>query len=230
MKITERDIELMGWILEQKFMTEKQVRRVFWKDIKKKSRHAYKRLNELVKAGFLKVNTEEIYQDVVYTVSAGGIRKVRVFNRSYGLGEVGNVGYSNYRHDLVVTDIRIMFYELGFKQWLSERVLSRRNDLRRVPDGMIFEKGRYLALEYESSQKSKRRYREIFYHYELDSRVNKILYIVDTPELLEKITKEGYACHKLYFVSLEDIKRDLIGARLKSVSGECSLQRFLEDA
>ena len=28
MKIMERDIEVMGWILEQKFMTEQQVRRI----------------------------------------------------------------------------------------------------------------------------------------------------------------------------------------------------------
>ena len=220
MKITERDIELMGWILEQKFMTERQVRQVFWKGTTKKSRHTYKRLKELEKVGYLKTNKTGVFQDAVYMVRGEGVRQVRAFNQDQGLGELGDVGYSNYRHDLVVTDIRIMFHGLGYRQWLSERVLSRRSDLRRIPDGMVFNNDRRLVVEYELSQKSKRRYRNIFYNYELDNHVKKVLYIVNTPELIEKVFREASGCTKLHFVCLEDLKRGLIHARLKSVSGD----------
>ncbi len=228
MKITRRDLEIMKWILEQKFMTERQIRRIFWKGIKAGSRHVYIRLKELEKEGLLKVADPEIYEDRVYMVSGKGVRQVRAFYGNCGLGEIDYLGYSNYRHDLVVTDIRIMFHELGFDQWLSERVLSRRNDLRRVPDGMVFNEGRYIAIEYESSQKSKRRYREIFYNYELDRGIDRVLYIVDTVELLEKVSRQGQACQKVYFVSMEEIKRDLLKAKLKGVLGDCSLEGLLK--
>ena len=228
MKITERDIELMGWILEQKFMTEKQVRQVFWKGTTKKSRNAYKRMNELQKAGFLRTNDKSTYREAIYTVSTKGIRELRAFNRNRGLGETSDVGYTNYKHDSVVTDIRIMFHGWGYTDWVSERVLSKRNDLRQVPDGMIFHRDRYTAIEYESSQKSKHRYREIFNNYEFDRHVDQVLYIVGTPELAEKVSKEASLCSKLYFVSLGDIERDQTSVMLRSDSGMCSLRQLLE--
>jgi len=217
----------LAWILEQKFMTEKQVRQVFWKDIGQDNRETYRRLNKLKNEGFLTVNRKKIYQNAMYLVTVKGAQQLKELNKNHGLGALSNTDYANYRHDLTVTDIRIMFHELGFTQWLSERVLSRRNDLRRVPDGMILSGGNYLAIEYESSQKSKRRYREIFYNYELDREVSKVLYIVDQEELLKKVSREGSMCQKIYFVSMDEIKNDLMNARLKNDSGECSLKELL---
>ena len=227
MKITDRDIELLGWILEQKFMLEKQVRRVFWKGISQKSCAVSKRLNKLQGEGFLKVNKERMYGSLVYLVTRRGVWQLKEFNRTRGLWEVRDTDYSNYRHDLAVTGIRIMFHEWGYTDWLSERVLLRRNDLRQVPDGMIFHRDRYTAIEYESSQKSKRRYRKIFIDYELDRRVDKVLYIVDTPELAQKISREISAWHKPHFVCLGDIQKDSTNAKLKSLDGECSLKELL---
>ncbi len=227
MKITERDIEVMGWILEQKFMIEKQVRRVFWKGVSQKSCAVSKRLNKLQEEGFLKVNKERMYGSLVYLVTRKGVGQLKEFNRSRGLGEVRDADYSNYRHDLAVTDIRILFHELGYTDWESERVLSKNNDLSRVPDGMIFNKDKYIAVEYESSQKSKERYREIFYRYELDSHINKVLYVADTRKRSEKLTREVSACAKPHFASIEDIQRDRARARLKNIEGECSLLELL---
>ena len=228
MKITERDIELMGWMLEQKFMVEKQVRQVFWKDITQKSCEVNKRLNKLREAGFLKVNAARMYGSLVYLVTRQGLGKLKEFNRNRGLGEVSDTDYANYRHDLTVTDIRILFHQMGYIDWESERVLSKNTDLGRVPDGMIFNKDKYIAVEYESSQKSKERYREIFYHYELDSQVHKVLYIADTRQRAEKLTREVPACSKPHFVSLGDLQKDQIKTRLKNISAECSLHDLLE--
>ena len=122
-------------------MTERQVRQVFWKGITEKSRNAYKRMNELQKAGFLRTNDKSTYREAIYTVSTKGIRELRAFNRNRGLGNLSDVGYTNYKHDSVVTDIRIMFHGWGYTDWVSERVLSKRNDLKQVPDGMIFRTG-----------------------------------------------------------------------------------------
>ncbi len=226
MKITERDIEIMSWILEQRFMTVSQIRRVFWKEITVTSGEAHKRLKELETMGLLTTKKEDVYRNLVYRVSGKGVRHLKVFGRNQGLGEV-DMGYTSFRHDLVETDIRIMFYELGFTQWLSERVLSKRNDLRRVPDGMIFNEGKYMAVEYESSQKSKYRYRRIFLDYELDRNVDKVLYITDTKELAQKVERQAAIYDKPYFVWLGDLKKDLTSARLKGLSGEHSFKELL---
>ena len=54
MVLTLRDIEIMGWILEQKYMTVEQVKRVFWPGVAKSNIETYRRLSKLQKAGFLK--------------------------------------------------------------------------------------------------------------------------------------------------------------------------------
>jgi hypothetical protein len=144
--------------------------------------------------------------------------------------ELTETDYSNYRHDLAVTDIRILFHSLGYTYWLSERVLAKRNDLRWLPDGMIFNRNEYIAVECESSQKSKRRYREIFYHYELNSRVHKVLYIVSTPELVQKLLREASTCSKLHFVSLENLGNDLLKAKLETKGTSSTLHDLLESS
>jgi len=227
MKITERDIELMGWILEQKFMTEKQVRQVFWKGRNQDNREAYRRLNKLRNMGFLTVNMKKVYRSDMYLVTAKGVRQLKELNKNHGLSAMGDADYSNYRHDLVVTDIRILFDEMGYKSWLSERVLSRRNDLRRVPDGMVFNKDKYIAMEYESSQKSRRRYQRIFLDYEFDRKIDQVLYIVDTKELVGKLSREVSTSSKANFVYLGELEKELMNARLKSIGGECVLRELL---
>ncbi len=227
MKITDRDIKILGWILEQKFMTERQVRKVFWKDLTKDNREAYRRLNKLKKARFLKTNKTQMYRSAMYLVTRKGVEELKRSNRNSGLGELAEVGYSNYKHDLAVTDIRIMLYESGYTNWVSERVLSKRNDLRRVPDGMIYHRGKYLAIEYESSQKSKDRYRKIFLDYYLDNHVDRVLYIVSTPELADKILRMTIDS-KPYFVSYEDLSKDLINVLLKHKSHGYTLRELLE--
>ncbi len=228
MKITDRDIDLMGWILEQKFMTRKQIRRIFWKGLREKSTEDYRRLGELKKAGYLKASKRGLYKEALYLVAGKGVRQIRDFSRDRGLREVHDADYSNYRHDLVVTDIRIMFHELGYRHWLSERVLFKGNDLRRVPDGVVYHGSKYFAIEYESSQKSKRRYREIFYNYELDNQIGEVIYIVDTPELIQKLLREADACVKLHFVTMEELQKNRVKARLRGMSSECSLRELLD--
>ena len=46
MVLTLRDIEIMGWVLEQKYMTVDQVKRVFWSGVAKSNIEAYRRLKK----------------------------------------------------------------------------------------------------------------------------------------------------------------------------------------
>jgi hypothetical protein len=226
-QLTDRDIDLMRWILEQKFMTEKQIRRIFWKGVSQKSSEANKRLEMLRRGGFLKTNKALMYKSFMYLVAGKGIEELKKLNRNSGLGELSEAGYSTYKHDLAVTDLRILFNDMGYKDWLSERVLSRRGGFRRTPDGMIFSRERYTAIEYEASLKSKRRYRDIFFQYELDREIAQVLYIVNTAELVQKVSRESVGSSKIYFVTLDDIQRDLLNTGLRGPLGYMTLQEIL---
>jgi len=228
MQIMPRDIEIMGWILEQKFMTRNQIREIFWKDITKKSTEDYRRLCELIKAGFLKRSKCSFYKHVLYMVTASGVRELRASGRNRGLCELPDVDYSQYKHDVIVSDIRIVFNNWGYKDWLSERVLSKVYQLRRLPDGMIFHRGEHVAIEYEASPKSKERYRDIFFNYELDERVNHVIYIVDTRSLVEKLRKEAAVCNKLHFTTLQDFKTHQMNTHLQGSFDKASIHELLE--
>ncbi len=228
MKITDRDIDLLGWILEQKFMTERQVRGVFWNGLQEGSREVFRRLSELRKEGYLTTNKTAVYRNAIYLVTTKGIGQLKRFNRDYGLKPISDQSYSGYGHDLAVTDIRILFHQWGYKHWLSRRVLAKRKDLRRVPDGLILTQDKCIAIEYETSQKSKQHYRQIFLNYTLDSHIHKVLYVVNTPEQAYRVSRQADIYSKPHFVSIQDIQKDLLQAKLKNSSGECSLSDLVK--
>jgi len=215
MKIMDRDIEVMSWISEQKFMTVDQVRKVFWKDSEGGRKAAYLRLLDLQKAGYLKRSRECIYRNVLYVVAGKGVRLLRAFGRGYGLKELYDVDYSGYKHDVVVTDLRILFHGWGFTDWASERALEQVKVFQRIADGLIYYKGRSFAIEFESAQKSKDRYKDIFLHYELDSRVDEVIYVVETPGLVAKLCDMARNYDKLHFVALDDLLKDQLKATYK---------------
>ncbi len=223
-----RDVEVMGWILEQKFMTVEQVKRVFWKDIKCGSKEAYRRLLALQRAGYLKRSKRSIYRNVLYLVSARGLRQLKVFGRDRGLSEVFDVDYASYKHDVVVTDIRIQLHEWGYTHWACERVLCMHNNLRRLPDGLLQHKGKCFAVEFEGTQKSKQRYGDIFLEYQLDKQIDRVLYIVDTPGLLIKLRTEAAICKKLRFIQFHDFAEHQLNAPVQGAQGQESLADLLE--
>jgi len=205
-QITDRDVAMMQWMLEQKFMDAGQVRSVFWKGAKKGSKEVYRRLGELEKEGFIKRSDRDIFRVLLYVVTKEGLKVLRSMGNTRGLPVLDDVDYSSYRHDSDVTDLRIWFHNQGFTDWVSERVLAKHYSLRHLPDGMLHHDGKYLAIEYETAQKSKQRYREIIYNYELEDQISEVLYIVKSDRLKEKLKERANACEKIRFVTLQELK------------------------
>jgi hypothetical protein len=227
-KMMPRDIEAMGWILEQKCMSVEQVERVFWKGISEKSIEAYRRLKELQKAGFLRRTQTSVYRKVLYCVTGGGLRQLKVFGRDRGLSEGSGVHYFSFTHDMAVTDLRILFREWGYADWASERILSLYKDLRRIPDGMVYRSGKRYAVEYESTQKSKKRYEDIFIEYELERKIENVIYVVDTPILLSRLVDIASSYVKILFVQFKDLEEQQVNCRLTSAKAQMSLSELLE--
>ncbi len=228
MKIMPRDIEMMRWIQEQKFMTGNQIRRVFWKGISANSREDYKRLCELQKADCLKRNKKDIYRNALYLVRSYGIKQLKEFGHKHGWNELYDVDYSLFNHDIAVTDLRILFNEWGYRDWISERVLSRWRSYRNLADGMIHHRENYFAIEYESSQKAKDRYKEIFLNYALDHQVNAVIYIMESPEMVTRVSREAASYKKVFFTTFQELQNQKLETQLHGNNGPSSLKSLLE--
>jgi len=93
---------------------------------------------------------------------------------------------------------------------------------------MIHHKGKYFAIEYESAGKSKDRYRDILIKYELDGQINKVIFIVETQELVTKLSKEAMNYEKLHIVQLEELQKHQLDAQLKNFCERNTLRGLLE--
>lgn len=202
-QITDRDVAIMRWMLEQKFMHAKQLRSVFWKDAKDDCKEVYRRLGKLEKAGFIKRSNQDIYKYLLYVVTKKGYRVLKGMGSDNGLTVLNNVDYTTYRHDLGITDLRVWFYRQGYTEWISERVIVKQYDLKNLPDGMIYHGGKYLAIEYETVRKAKERYRKIAFDYEFYDYFSDVLYVVRDARLKTKLEELLKECEKIHFVTTE---------------------------
>ncbi len=214
MQIVPRDVALMGWILEQKFMDIRQVKRVFWKDNSQVSTEAYRRLGELEKQGFL--TKDDTYRYFLYLVTQKGMKLLRANGRDQGLSVVKAIDHSTILHDAEVTNVRILFHEMGFTEWIPEGVLSKFYELRHLPDGIIYHEGKHVAIEYESTQKSKRRYRRILLDYELEDYVDRVLYVVHTSAMMKKLAPLLVSCSKAGILTMQNLREGGFGSILAS--------------
>jgi hypothetical protein len=212
-QIMPRDIEIMRWIQEQKFMTGKQIRRMFWPGISENSREDYRRLAQLQKASCLKRSKKNIYRDTPYLVRSMGMKQLKAHGHYHGWNELYDVDYSMFRHDI---------------DWISERVLMGRKERRNLADGMIFCGGNYFAIEYESSQKGKNRYKQIFLNYALDQEVKAVIYVLDSIAMAAGVRREAAQYKKIHFTTFQELQDLQLDAMLKEDGGSSSLKGLLE--
>jgi hypothetical protein len=85
-----------------------------------------------------------------------------------------------------------------------------------------------VAIEYEASQKTKKRYRKIFLNYELDRKIHEVLYIVDSKELVQTLIDEASKYSKVRFTTMAELKKDALNTRITNSKGTTSLYEVLE--
>ena len=229
MYLTERDIEILEWILEQKYMTEDQIKRVFWKGTTEKSREAYIRLSELRKEGILQVLDPEIYRYFHYAVTKKGVKVLKRGGGNAGLKAIDQIDDMTFYHDKVVTEIRILFHEMGYQGWFSERRLSKFGGYKRLPDGMLYYEGKSLAIEWEASQKARRRYVRLFLDYYTHRDIDYVLFIVKKPRLIPKLMDACGTLEKVYFTTLNDLQRDKKRAKIIKKDEAITIEELFEN-
>lgn len=168
-KITEREEEILRFILEMKFSSVDQIYEKFFQwESSTSSRYAYERLQKLVKAGFLfaqKIHTED---KTYYLITPKGYRFLaqRLSDDSL-VRPIKAIDGRYFDHDLYVLKCRVFREKTGHaSHWISERQLKHQwailsGGLSKIymPDAIYTnKKGEKVAFEFELSTKGKQRY------------------------------------------------------------------------
>ena len=179
-RLTDRDLDIFGFILEQKFASLEQIYFRFF-DVREKVTDPLpkglfvtrQRLQILKRHGFLK--SEKVYSESksLYLVTGLAVQVLRSKKPHLAdLKVISQIDFRNYEHDTKVNDCRIAIERTGkIIRWLPERKLRAQgfesdfswNELpsELVPDGIfITSKGERVAFEIETTPRKKSRYEE----------------------------------------------------------------------
>ena len=169
--LTDRDMSLFRYAHEHRYLAYSQIRESFWKERSLDAKACYKRVERLVNAGYLKRGYSGRQMLDVYfaTPMSYALLKERKMDSGVELYEVTESFDRHIDHDLHVTNLRILFRDLGFNHWESERILRRRNHrMGPRPDGVIHLGGdKRIAIEFENRNlsKSRKRYQGMMNYY-----------------------------------------------------------------
>lgn len=196
-RITERDVEIIGWIARWRFASLAQVRARFslGRSV------AYECLGRLVERGCLEFERLFVGRPAVYTVTATGLGLAEV-----ALPRVG-VDLRTYRHDAALVDVAIGLETRGLAV-LSEREL-RAGDAgvakprhavllggaqadgrarRHYPDMIVGAEGPGgFAVELELAAKRTVRLREILTAYRRAQHLQAVVYYVEAPTVRSRL-------------------------------------------
>lgn len=168
-KITEREEEILRFVLEMKFSSVDQIYEKFFQwEASSSSRYAYERLQKLVKAGFLfpqKIHTED---KTYYLITPKGYKLIaKQLSEDSLVRPIKRIDSRYFDHDRYVLQCRVFREKTGHaSHWISERQLKHQwailsGGLSKIymPDAIYTnKKGEKVAFEFELSSKDKQRY------------------------------------------------------------------------
>ncbi len=182
-KITEREKEILRFILEMKFSSMDQIYEKFFQlDDSTSNRYAYERLHKMVKAGLLSTQKIHTENSTFYLITKKGFRLIeQQLSEDSLVKPIKKIDIRYFDHDFYVLKCRIIREKTGnASHWMSERELKHRwsklsGGLSKVymPDGIYTNKTEEkVAFEFELSIKAKARYVD---------KVQKFAYLMKRP-------------------------------------------------
>ena len=208
MTINVRDLILLQFCLEQKFMTLAQIARMFFPENQELFNWPMKCVRKLVNEGLLSVEKPGFCGHTLYRVTRKGAALLKQHSLSNGLGAIEKIDTRSWEHDLWVTDVRIIFCRvLGLKHWKAERLLKQENVKKKVPDGIVSFKGKDLIIEVERTLKKKEYYEKTL----LDACLRQfreeeiILYIAANDSDKRWLMKQAGGWKRIYFATIQDL-------------------------
>lgn len=223
-RITERDIEILKFCHEQKYMTLDQITRGFFPGTRNKYKVPLRCINRLMRRGLLRSCKRGIGIPALYLAGMEGVRLLERENR-IGLPYIKAVDWEKCERDLWVTDVRLVFEKSGFK-WTPGRILKGHNPHKKFSDGKAEIRGHVFSVEVESRQIKHDKYQWIFGKRCRDRQEERILYVVGDEKAKAERLRQAKDYKRIYFVSVDEL-RILEGAAVFVNSDDAEI--ILED-
>jgi hypothetical protein len=207
MIITERDMLILKMCLEQKFLLLRQIARKFFPGSSNIYKVPARRVNLLMKEGYLKALKPRVGHETLYLATLKGERYVRSIGFAVVLRAVKGVDLKTYEHDVWVTDVRIIMEKARFR-WTSERVLKKEARRGKVPDGMIISHGRRYSflVEVERTLKNKRYYERMFLNNWMHYKDKQgTLFLVARRTMIQWFKNLDHCEDNFYFATIYDL-------------------------
>jgi len=200
--LQSRDLKLLQVLLEQKFLSLRQIQDHFFEG---KERYTYLRVWKLRRFRLIRRLWAGFIKEGIYLAT----ETAHEYFKSLFLEVPIPLSLPDARtlsHDLLVTEVRFLFEKIGFGlPWTSERVWRMKRSAKLwAPDALLLVEGDAFALEIECVQKMDRRYEDIFSRYEEDTEIAGCLYVT-TESLVGNLMKRAQGFTKIYFTTEKDL-------------------------
>lgn len=203
--LTKRDLKILKMCLEQKFMTLKQVGRMYFRESQNVQKVPLRRLNILMRHGLLKSVRPVVGGEAIYLTTEKGVKLLQKHNLSENLRALPGIDYKTFEHDRLVTDVGIVFKSRSRYKWVSERKLRQEKPKSKVPDAVLFHDGYKFIIEVERTLKKNSYYERIFESLSCDyPDVEAFLYLTDGLPMTLHLQKLADGWKRIYFASLKD--------------------------
>jgi len=203
LRLTERDIKILALCHKQKYVTLDQIARAFFPGNKNKYKVPLRCINRLMKRELIRSLKQGIGMASLYLVGMKGLEILREKRLANHLPYVKTVDWKSYQHDLVVTDVRLIFEQLGF-EWTPRRVLHILHPRKKVSDGKARYDNHLFSIEVEKEHQNHSSYRWIFAKRCRDRLEKVILYFVKDEKRRLSRLKEAMDFNRIYFMSIDE--------------------------
>ena len=227
--LTERDLAVMQFAHEQRYLAYNQISDTFWKGCSEDAKACKHRVAKLVTAGYLSKKYSGRKKVDVYFATEKAAEALKAKSLDFGIPALKFTrDFERYiSHDLHVTDIRMLFRELGWREWTSERVLRERDHFYHKPDGVLTVRGQKIAIEFENRiTKGKARYKEMFDYYDGHAGY-KLLFVIIRKDIRDWLLDLKYDARKVWFANYEDLMAQKGKALFENMRATFELSRLL---
>ena len=227
--LTERDLAVMQFAHEQRYLAYNQISDTFWKGCSEDANACKHRVAKLVTAGYLSKKYSGRKKVDVYFATEKAVEALKAKSLDFGIPALKFTrDFERYiSHDLHVTDIRMLFRELGWREWTSERVLRERDHFYHRPDGVLAVRGQKIAIEFENRiTKGKARYKEMFDYYDGHAGY-KLLFVIIRKDIRDWLLDLKYDARKVWFANYEDLMAQKGKALFENMRATFELSRLL---
>jgi hypothetical protein len=130
LELTPRDLEIFRFMHEQRYLAYNQIQSAFWPKCAEETKACRARIEKLKTEGYLtKRPSAWIRNLALYFATAKSFEELKKRGRDSGipLYEPTRHFERTIEHDMNVTNLRILFKQLGLATWTSERILKERD-------------------------------------------------------------------------------------------------------